>query len=146
MLEVALRHPKFAVSESPALCHRHHAKGRLQFRGSLRGVGTNIQHLYIYRQILNLLEQRGELTPRRKKAACKILWPLAHEIARTHLEEAGEVADWVFKLVPNFQIPEKGMVGMLYRRLGFRRTERLLALRRALLTPFRRPGGGRRNG
>ena len=138
MLEVALRHPKLAICPVTTLCHRHHAKGRLQFRGSLRGVGTNIQHLYVYRQILILLEMRGELTTRRKKAACKTLWPLAHWIAYTHLDEACEVADWVFKLDPDFQIPERGLPGTLYRSLGFRRTERVLALRRAALAPFRR--------
>ena len=55
MLEVALRHPRIAVCSTPTLCHRQHTKDRLQFRGALRGVGTNIQHLYIYRQILRLL-------------------------------------------------------------------------------------------
>lgn len=138
MLEVASRHPKLAICPTPTLCHRHHSKGRLQFKGSLRGVGTNIQHLYIYRQILKLLEQRGELTARRKKAACKILWPLAHWIAYTHLEEGCEVADWIFELDPDFQIPESGMLGRMYRGLGFPRTEQILALRRLLLHPFRK--------
>ena len=136
ILEVALRHPKISECPTPALCHRHHGKGRLQFRGGVRGVGTNIQHLLIYRQILNLLDQRGELTERRKKAAVKILWPLAHWIAYSHLDEACEVADWVFKLDPEFQIPEQGILGRLYRGIGFRRTEQVLALRRALLRPF----------
>ena len=143
MLEVALRHPKIAICPVPTLCHRHHSKGRLQFRGALRGTGTNIQHLYIYRQILKLLEQRGELTERRKKAACKILWPLAHWIAYTHQEEACEVADWIFKLDPDFQVPDSGMLGKFYRGMGFRKTEQVLALRRALLRPFRkRPNTG----
>jgi glycosyltransferase involved in cell wall biosynthesis len=130
MLEAALLHPKISVCPTATLCHRHHDKGRLQFQSSLRGDGTNIQHLYIYRQILKLLENRGELTLRRKKAACKILWPLAHWIAYTHLEEACEVADWVFKLDPDFQIPEQGIVGRLYRNIGFRKTESLLRFRR----------------
>jgi glycosyltransferase involved in cell wall biosynthesis len=136
MLEVALKHPKLAVYPLPTLCHRHHSKGRLQFQGKLRGTGTNIQHLYIYRQILGLLEQRGELTERRKAAAIKVLWPLAHWIACTHPNEACEVANWIFELDPNFQIPNHGILGVLFRWIGFRWTERLLSLRRALLKPL----------
>jgi glycosyltransferase involved in cell wall biosynthesis len=137
MLEVALRHPRIAVCSAPTLCHRQHTKGRLQFRGGLRAVGTNIQHLYIYRQILNMLDQRGELSPRRRRAACSILWPLAHRVGYSHLDEACEVAEWVFKLDPGFRVPEKGLLGLLYRRTGFRKTELLLRFRRNVLTLFR---------
>lgn len=138
MIEVALAHPEVAVYEEAGLCHRHHEKGRLQFRQGLGSVGTNIQHLRIYRQTLRLLEERGELTERRKRAACKVLWPLAHWIAYTHPDEGAEVAAWVYELCPDFEPPEGGALGMLYRRAGFRATERLLRVRRALLAPFRR--------
>ena len=137
MLEVALRHPRIAVCSTPTLCHRQHTKDRLQFRGSLRGVGTHIQQLYIYRQILRLLDQRGELTPRRRRAASKILWPLAHWTAYSHLNEACEIAEWVINLDPEFRPPEKGLLGVLYRRIGFRQTELLLRLRRNFLALFR---------
>jgi hypothetical protein len=103
-----------------------------------RSVVTNYQHLQIYRKALTLLEAQGELTPRRKKAAARALWPLAHWIAYTHLEEACEVADWIFKLDPEFRVPEAGMLGRFYRGIGFRRTEQVLALRRKLIAPFRR--------
>jgi glycosyltransferase involved in cell wall biosynthesis len=137
MLEVALRHPRIAVCSTPTLCYRQHSKERLQFPTGLRAVGTNIQTLYIYRQIVNLLDQRSELTPRRRKAAGKILWPLAHMVAYSHLIEACEIAEWVFKLDPEFRVPEKGLLGVLYRRMGFRKTELLLGLRRTFLTLFR---------
>ncbi|MFN8625564.1 MAG: glycosyltransferase family 2 protein [Candidatus Binatia bacterium] len=133
MLEVAIRNPSIAVSREPALCHRHHAKARLQFRGGLGGVGMHIQQLYIYRQILRLLDERGELTLRRKQAAIKVLWPLAHWIAYTHLEAAYEVVDWIFRLDPEFRAPERGLLGVLYRTCGFRLTERVLALRRSMV-------------
>jgi hypothetical protein len=100
-------------------------------------VGTHIQQLYIYRQILRLLDQRGELTPRRRRAASKVLWPLAHWTGYSHLDEACEIAEWVFSLDPEFRPPEKGLLGMLYRRIGFRKTERLLRLRRNFLALFR---------
>jgi glycosyltransferase involved in cell wall biosynthesis len=137
MLEVALRHPRIAVCSTPTLCHRQHAKDRLQFRGALRGVGTHIQQLYIYRQILRLLDQRGELTPRRRRAATRVLWPLAHWTAYSHPNEACEIAEWVFDLDPDFRPPENGLLGVLYRRIGFRTTELLLRLRRNFLTLFR---------
>ena len=137
MLEVALRHPRIAVCSTTTLCHRQHTKDRLQFRGALRAVGTNIQHFYIYRQILRLLGQRDELTPRRRKAACRVLWPLAHWMAYSHLNEACEIAEWVFNLNPEFRVPERGLLGLLYRRIGFRKTELLLRLRRNVLALFR---------
>lgn len=138
MLEVALGRPRIVVYPKPALCHRHHRKGRLQFNGGLRADGSNIQHLYIYRQILNLLNRRGELTQRRKQAAVKVLWPLAHWIAYSHLEDGCEVAQWVFELVPDFQPPELGLLGWLYKSLGFQTTEKILRARRAVITPFRK--------
>ena len=100
-------------------------------------MGTNIQHLYIYRQILCLLDQRGDLTPRRRRAASKALWPLAHWTAYSHLNEASEIAEWVFNLDPEFRPPEQGLLGVLYRRIGFRKTELLLRLRRNFLALFR---------
>ncbi len=137
ILEVALRNPRIAVCSMPTLCHRHHMKDRLQFQGALRGIGTNIQHLYIYRQILRLLAQSDELTPRRRRAASKSLWPLAHWVAYSHLYEACEIAEWIFDLDPEFCVPEAGVLGVLYRRIGFRNTEFLLRVRRRFLALFR---------
>jgi len=136
VIEVAMAKPRVTVCEQWAFGHRQHAQARLQFPNGMRAVQTNFQHLQIYRKSLAQLDGQGELTPRCKKAACKILWPLAHWIAYTHLTEACEVADWVFNLDPDFTIPESGMLGRLYRGLGFRRTEQILALRRTLLRPF----------
>ena len=138
MIEAALAAPRITVDREPGLCHRHHDRGRLQFRRGLGDVGTNIQHLLIYRQALRLLEQRGELTPRRKRAACNVLWPLAHRIAYTHPAEGADVAAWVHELCPDFRPPEPGALGHLYERFGFRHTERILRLRRTLLQPFQR--------
>lgn len=138
ILEVALRHPKIAVCQTSSLCHRHHAKDRLQFHDGLRGDGSHIQALYIYRQVLRLLDHSSQLTPRRKTAAAKVLWPLAHWIAYSHLDDACEVADWNFRLNPDFEPPEKGLLGSLYRHFGFRFTERLLALRRNVMSRLRR--------
>ena len=137
MLEVALRHPRIAVCSTPTLCVRQHTKDRLQFRAALRSVGTNIQHLYIYRQVLSLLDQRGELTPRRRKAACNVLWPLAHWVGYSHVDEACEIADFVFRLDPEFRVPENGLLGLLYRRFGFRKTELALRVRRNVVSLFR---------
>jgi len=91
----------------------------------------------LYRRILARLESKGELTPRRKKAACKVLWPLAHWIAYSHPDEASEVAEWVFQLDPEFRVLESGALGMLYRNIGFRKAELLLRLRRNFLALFR---------
>ena len=137
ILEVALRDPRIAVCSVPTLCHRQHTKDRLQFRAGLCGTGTNIQHLYIYRQILRLLAERNKLTSRRRRAATRVLWTLAHLVAYSHRYEACEIANWVFELDPDFPVPERGLLGLLYRQIGFRKTEFLLRLRRKLLAPFR---------
>jgi len=138
MLEVALAKPKIAIHSEPTLCHRHHVRKRLQFAHSLRSTGTNLQHLLIYKKILSELANQGELTLRRKRAACKILWTLAHWIAYTHLDEACEVVEWIYALDSEFNPPVNGLLGFLYRNLGFRNTEKVLYLRRLALSPFRK--------
>jgi glycosyltransferase involved in cell wall biosynthesis len=137
VLEVAVRQPVIAVYEGTALCHRRHEKPRLQFQSGLRSVGTNIQHLVIYRQILALLARAGELTTRRRRAAVNALWPLATWIGYSHVDDAAELYDWIRELEPDFVPPEKGILGVFYRNLGFRRTQRLLHWRRALVSRFR---------
>jgi len=140
MLEVALRKPKTAVTETPALCHRHHTRGRLQAQTGLKSAGTHIQQLYVYRQILRLLEENGELTVRRRRAATGVLWPLAHWLAYADLEEATNLVTWIRTLDPEFSPPNGGALGILYRQLGFKFTERLLALRRRALRVLRPVG------
>jgi hypothetical protein len=137
MLEVALKEPDYAITEKSVLCHRHHDEGRLQFSKGMRSMATNLQQLRIYRNILHRLFRRGDLTMRRRRAAAKVLWPLARWIARKYMDEGEELANWVMHLDPEFSIPESGILGLCYRTLGFRWTEHLLRMRRGLLSPFR---------
>jgi len=132
LLEVALRNPRIAVSELNAFCHRMHNRARLQRHGGLRATGTHIQQLCIYRQILRLLDRRGELSLRRKRAAIKTLWPLAHWIGYHDIEEAVALANWIHELDPEFRPPDSGILGSMYRMLGFRQTEKILMLRRTM--------------
>jgi glycosyltransferase involved in cell wall biosynthesis len=137
MLEVAMKDPDLAVYDGSGLCHRHHDRLRLQEVLGMRSVRRNLQQLKLYAYILERLHDRGGLTMRRRRAAASVLWPLAHWIAYSHPGEAAEVADWVFALDPDFTPPEPGLLGRLYRTVGFRWTERVLRLRRLLLAPFR---------
>jgi len=137
VIEVAMAKPVVAVMDGLALCHRHHSKGRLQFPKGMRAVASNLHHITLYKKCLRKLEETGELTLRRRKAACKVLWPLAHWTAYSHIDEACEVADWVYQLDPDFSPPEAGLLGRLYATLGFRTTEIILKLRRILFSPFR---------
>jgi glycosyltransferase involved in cell wall biosynthesis len=137
VLEVALAQPKVAVFEQATFCHRHHQQERLQALRGMKSVTVHLQQLMLYRRVLSQLAEQGDLTPRRRQAAAKVLWHLAHWIAYTHPEEADEVADWVFQLDPSFQIPEAGLLGQIYRSLGFRRTEALLQMRRQVLKLFK---------
>ena len=137
VLEVALRAPVVAELPEPALRFRHHQQARLQFAGGIGAVVTYFNTLQVYRRILTQLEARGELTRRRRVAACNVLWPLAHRIAYTHLRDAEDVVRWIYELLPDFTPPESGLLGTLYRRAGFRATEVVLRLRRHSLTPIR---------
>lgn len=137
VLELALKEPKVAIDQSPAFAHRHHQMDRLQFPTGLRAAATNYQHLQIYRRTLDELSIRGELTVRRKRAAVQILWPLAHWIAYSHHQDATAVVRWIYELDPSFVPPERGMLGWMYRNLGFGVTEKLLWLRRSLAAVLR---------
>ncbi len=133
LLEIGLLNPKLAQVPGCAGYWVRHAQ---QMQGNYRGmqaVVANWQHLHIYKRILGELAQRGELTQRRRQAACPILWHLAHWIAYTHPQEAREVVDWIYQLNPEFEPPHTGCLGQLYRAIGFGPTEQLLHLRRQIL-------------
>lgn len=136
IIEVALKEPRVAVCDEPCLIHRHHTRGRLQFQQSLPKIVQNWQHLQLYRKAIALLDANGQLDARRKKAPTIVLWRLAHWIAYTNVDEACELVGWIHELDPDFESPEKGALGLLYRQVGFRRTERILKLRRLF---FARP-------
>ncbi|HEX4132681.1 MAG TPA: glycosyltransferase family 2 protein [Pirellulales bacterium] len=136
LLEIGLKHPKVALVPGCAgYWVRHGDQIHLPARGP-SWIAANWQFREMYRRILDQLEQRRELTPRRARAAARSLWGLAHLLAYTHPREGAEVANWVYRLDPQFSPPEAGLLGRLYRRLGFRRTEQLLRVRRFLLKPF----------
>jgi glycosyltransferase involved in cell wall biosynthesis len=133
LLEVALLEPRLARVPGPAGCWVQHG-GQMQagYRG-MQAVVANWQNLSIFERTLSRLEQRGRLTERRRKAACRTLWPLAHLIADHSLDEACRLEQWIRSLDPGFEVPNSGMTGWLYRTIGFRRTQQLLLLRRRLL-------------
>lgn len=133
VIEVSMRQPVLAICHQPTLGHRQHSECRLQTYSGMREISTNLQHLQIYKKALAQLARRGLDTERRKRAACHILWPLAHWTSRTHRAEGCDIARWVTILDPKFSPPDAGLLGMLYRRLGFARTQWLLSLRRGFL-------------
>jgi glycosyltransferase involved in cell wall biosynthesis len=133
LLEYGLLEPKIAYVEGCAgYWVKHPGQMQSNYRGWQSQV-TNWQHLNIYKKILGELDQSGKLTQARKNAAAQSLWPLAHWIAKEHLKEAVEVVKWIFELNPSFEIPEPGALGMLYKKIGFKRTDQLLRLRRKLI-------------
>jgi glycosyltransferase involved in cell wall biosynthesis len=133
VIEAALRHPKVSVYESPAFVHRHHSRGRLQNEPGMQAIATYLADVRIYQKAVRMLDARGELTPRRRRAASAGLWPVAHWMASSHLDEACELVRWIYELTPDFAIPGHGLLPTAYRTLGFRATERLLHFRRQFL-------------
>lgn len=134
VIEVALKRPSVAIFNTPVLMHRHHAQERLQFSRGMRAIANNLYLKNVVEKALTLLENRGELNLRRKRAAIRLLWPLAHWIGYTHLDEACEVAHRIFAMDPEFQPPEHGILGWCYRNIGFRGTQNILKIRRQALT------------
>lgn len=132
VLEAALKHPKVAIHEGFALQHTQHRQARLQVSSGAKHALQNTQHVNLYRVILGRLKEQGEFDLRRIKAAEKILWPVIHWIARYDIDEAATVLNWLKDLDPEFKIPEHGALGALYHNMGFKITERLLALRRKI--------------
>ncbi len=132
MLEVALKEPKISVLDRSAFGHLFHDKERLQFRNNSGSTCTNYQHQLIYRNILQQLQESGRLTQRRVKAAIKILWPLCTWIAKDNLDEALDLLQWIKTIDPDFKINEPGTIGKMYNTLGFKKTQKILALRRLL--------------
>jgi glycosyltransferase involved in cell wall biosynthesis len=133
ILEVALKEPQIAVHQGTALLHRVAHHDRLQVSSGLKQQVQNEQHLNLYKIILEQLSKEGRLTPRRIEASVNILWALAHWIALYDLSAAVNLVKWIFELNPGFKPPEKGVLGLLYQKLGFANTEKLLRLRRKLL-------------
>ena len=136
LLEIGLLFPKMIYTEG---CMGYWMKHKNQMQSNYAGLKaqvTNWQHLQIFKKILNELEIRQELTQTRKNAATKVLWPLAHWIAKDFLEEAIKVVEWIYELNPDFTPPEKGILGLMYQKLGFKFTENILGLRRRLFNIF----------
>ncbi len=132
LLEYGLLNPKIEfVSGCAGYWVRHTAQMQANYQGLITQA-TNWQHLNLYKRILNNLAAAGQLTVNRKKASCTVLWPLAHWIALTHPGDAKKVVDWIYQLDPEFVAPEKGLLGWMYKNLGFKVTEQLLAIRRSL--------------
>jgi glycosyltransferase involved in cell wall biosynthesis len=98
----------------------------------LEGCAGYWQHLQAFKKILEKLKAENRLLPVYKKAACTALWPLAHWIAKYDIGAGADVAKWVYDLEPAFEAPDKGLLGSMYKAIGFTRTEKLLRLRRAI--------------
>ena len=132
LLEVALQHP---LVHATAGCTGYWVKHTRQMHTGYHGLKTTVaawQMWKLYEHTLNRLEATGELTPRRARAATRVLWSAAHEIARSHLADAAIIAKRVYELEPAFVPPETKFVVWLYRRLGYVNTQRLFRLRRIL--------------
>jgi glycosyltransferase involved in cell wall biosynthesis len=133
LLEIALQHPTVAAIPGCAGYWVHHEG---QMHTGYRGLPITLaaaQMIGIYRRTLGRLAERGELTPRRIRAAVPVIWTAAHALARTHLEEAAAAAAWCRELQPDFVPQEAGGTRLLYGILGYRATQRLFRLRRAVL-------------
>jgi glycosyltransferase involved in cell wall biosynthesis len=133
ILEVALRNPRLAVYRKPGFVHRRHDGARLQRTAGFKRDLANWTFIAIFRKVLDLLEARGELTLRRKRAAISTMWAVVRSFAKAYPNEAAEIVDWFHQLDPDFRPPVRPSVALAYKLLGFARTERLLRLRAALL-------------
>lgn len=133
MLELALHYPVIAYLKGCGAYWVHHKDQMQGNYTGMKAVVANWQHLAIFRKIIGELQKRNELTPARLDAVTDSLWSLAHWVAKTHPQEATQIAEWIYQLKPDFQIPNKGLQGLLFKNLGFPLTEKVLRIRRFLL-------------
>lgn len=132
IIEVALKNPKTGFINEPSLAHRFHSIQKLQTFDNFESCYHNLALLQIYKRTFKILSNENRLSIRYIKAGSKVLWPLAHWVAKSHIKEAFHIVNWIYDLDPNFVIPEKGILKFMYRYLGFIRTERILRIRRAI--------------
>lgn len=130
LLEVGLLSPNMAIVEGCAGYWVQHAQQMQANYQGLKSQVTNWQYVNIYKKILSKLEETNQLTEIRKNAACTALWPVTTWIAQHHLSDAVQIYQWILKLNPSFQIPEKGLQGFLYSFLGFSFTQKILRIAR----------------
>lgn len=129
ILEVALRNPRIEVYRRPGFVHRQHGAERLQRTAGFRRDLGHWTYIAIFRKVLGMLEARGELTLRRKRAAIAVMWPNVRTFAKTYPSEAAEIVDWIHRLDPDFKPPVRPVLAGAYKLLGFAATEKLLRLR-----------------
>jgi glycosyltransferase involved in cell wall biosynthesis len=138
VIETALKLPKVTAVDSLTFVHRHHGRERLQVQRGLAMAVIHYQQWNIYKKAARILDGRGDLTDRRRRAISRALWPLAHWLAYADRIEAAKLFDWIIEIDPTFAPPDSGVLGALYRNMGFRNVELLLSVRRRCVNIFRR--------
>lgn len=138
VIEAAMALPKVVAVDGPTLLHRHHRRDRLQFQPGSSAIVTNWQDLRMYRRAVDMLVGRGLSNPRRLRATCNNIWPLALRISATHRDEGRAVRDWLYTLDPQFSVPQQGLQSRLHRMLGFDLAIRVTNAARAARNAFRR--------
>ncbi|MDB5150378.1 MAG: hypothetical protein JWQ57_4398 [Mucilaginibacter sp.] len=131
VLEAALKEPRISVHNGIALLHRIHPNDRLQSSKGLKMDVQNFQHLNLYKHILHSLQAENKLNNRRINASLNFLWPLCTWVAKTNINEAYNIYQWILELKPDFKIPEKGILGFLYKNIGVNNTCKILRLKRS---------------
>ena len=129
MLEAAIAQPRLAVYREAAFVHRHHDRGRLQGTAGFRRMQADWTNIAVYRKAAEMLESRGGLSQRRKRAAAAYIWPVIRNLAKRDIGEAAAAAAWVAGLDPSFVPPERPSILRAYKMLGFATTERLIRVR-----------------
>ncbi|MCC8425734.1 glycosyltransferase family 2 protein [Mucilaginibacter sp. UR6-11] len=132
IIEAAMKQPVTGYINQATLAHRVHNRPRLQNMGGLKEIGNHLAYLNIYQKAFDILKNTGQLTQRRKNAACNNLWHLAHWIAKTNIADGHKIYNWVYELNPQFKPAENKNLATLYKTFGFAFTEHLLKLKRSV--------------
>ena len=133
-----MRLPKVTSVEAPALLHRHHGKGRIQFRAGQVAIATDWQETQMYRRAHAIMSARSLLTERRKKALAKSLWPLILRVSGTNLDEGRKLRAWQKTLDPDFRSSAAGPINAAYRNLSFPIAQPVISAMKAAYRLLRR--------
>jgi glycosyltransferase involved in cell wall biosynthesis len=132
IIEAAIKQPKIGFINGPTLAHRVHDQPRLQKPNEQKELANHKAYLKIYQDAFAALQNTGQLTQRRKNAACNNLWHLAHWIAKNNIADGRKIYNWVYELNPQYKPLENKSLAALYKTLGFTITEQLLKLKRSI--------------
>ena len=138
VIEAAMRRPCVVEVEGATLIHRHHQNERIQFQRGQVAVVTNWQELQMYTKVIQILEDSKMANYRVLTAISNNLWPLMLRISSTSWSEGLKLKRFIYKINPQFIIPQTSLQNNLHKYFGFSFAQFIINTARVVRNLFRR--------